>query len=199
MLLRATLFFVCASAVWALLPLVARQLLDGGAGFYGLLLGAVGAGAIVGAILLPRIRGAYRCRRHHARRVARHRRRDRRARCRAAAVAAAVILLLILGSAWIAALTTLNGTIAGDPAELGARPRPRDLSDGLQRRARPPAACSGASSRRRSASTARCSRRPLALVVVALRCAAPAAAGGRGRSDALHPLAGARHRRAGRA
>ncbi|MGG2474149.1 MFS transporter, partial [Rhizobium sp. BR5] len=34
-------FFAFASAVWALLPLVARQLLGGDAGFYGILLGAV--------------------------------------------------------------------------------------------------------------------------------------------------------------
>src|SRR3954469_7678878 len=55
-LLRATLFFAFASAVWALLPLVARNLLGGGPGFYGVLLGAVGAGAIAGAPALPRPR-----------------------------------------------------------------------------------------------------------------------------------------------
>jgi len=41
-LLRAFLFFAAASSVRALLSLVARQLLQGGAGFYGILLGAVG-------------------------------------------------------------------------------------------------------------------------------------------------------------
>ena len=55
-LLRAAVFFLFASAVWALLPLVARRMLGGTAGFYGLMLGAVGAGAIVGAVLLPRLR-----------------------------------------------------------------------------------------------------------------------------------------------
>jgi predicted MFS family arabinose efflux permease/quinol monooxygenase YgiN len=109
-LLRATLFFICASAIWALLPLVARRLLEGSAGFYGLLLGAVGAGAIIGAIVLPRVRartnvdgimlGAALV----------------TAAITAALAAAppqwlAVILLLVLGGAWIAALTTLNGTI----------------------------------------------------------------------------------------
>lgn len=109
-LLRATLFFICASAIWALLPLVARRLLEGSAGFYGLLLGAVGAGAIIGAIVLPRVRartdvdgimlGAALV----------------TAAITAALAAAppqwlAVLLLLALGSAWIAALTTLNGTI----------------------------------------------------------------------------------------
>ncbi|MGE8621181.1 MAG: MFS transporter, partial [Achromobacter spanius] len=41
-LLRAAVFFIFASSVWALLPLVARRMLGGGAGFYGVLLGAVG-------------------------------------------------------------------------------------------------------------------------------------------------------------
>ena len=45
---RAGLFFAFASAVWALLPIVARQEIGGGPGFYGLMLGSVGAGAIAG-------------------------------------------------------------------------------------------------------------------------------------------------------
>jgi MFS family permease len=45
-LLRAAIFFSFSSALWALQPLVARQLLAGNAGFYGILLGAVSAGAI---------------------------------------------------------------------------------------------------------------------------------------------------------
>jgi predicted MFS family arabinose efflux permease len=53
---RAALFFAFASAVWALLPIVARQEIGGGPSFYGLMLGSVGAGAIAGAILLPRVR-----------------------------------------------------------------------------------------------------------------------------------------------
>ncbi|MDP8824724.1 MFS transporter [Serratia marcescens] len=55
-LLRAAVFFAFSSSVWALLPLVARRMLGGSAGFYGVLLGAVGAGAILGAIVLPRLR-----------------------------------------------------------------------------------------------------------------------------------------------
>lgn len=55
-LMRAAAFFLFASAVWALLPLVARQMLGGSAGFYGVLLGAVGAGAIAGALVMPRLR-----------------------------------------------------------------------------------------------------------------------------------------------
>ncbi|MFD2183658.1 MFS transporter [Rhodoplanes azumiensis] len=44
LLWRTVLFFLFASAVWALLPLVARQELGGSPGFYGLMLGGVDAG-----------------------------------------------------------------------------------------------------------------------------------------------------------
>jgi len=107
-MLRAAVFFVFASSVWSLLPLVARRMLGGSAGFYGVLLGAVGAGAILGALLLPRLR----------------RRLDADglvllASVLAAAVMAglaaappkvlAVLLMLVLGAGWIIALTSLNG------------------------------------------------------------------------------------------
>jgi hypothetical protein len=52
-LIRATGFFLFASAYWALLPLVARQQVTGGPGLYGILLGVIGAGAVCGAFLLP--------------------------------------------------------------------------------------------------------------------------------------------------
>ncbi|SEI09788.1 Predicted arabinose efflux permease, MFS family [Rhizobium tibeticum] len=107
-LLRAAIFFAFASAVWALLPLVARQLLGGDASFYGILLGAVGTGAIGGALVMPRLR--------------RHFDADGlllgSALVTALVMAAlslappqwlAVVILLFLGAAWITALTTLNG------------------------------------------------------------------------------------------
>jgi len=47
-------FSVCASALWALMPLVARDLLSLGAGGYGTLLAAFGIGAITGALAIPR-------------------------------------------------------------------------------------------------------------------------------------------------
>ena len=56
-LVRAIGFFLFASAYWALLPLVARNQLRGGPGLYGTLLAAIGAGAVGGAFLLPRVRG----------------------------------------------------------------------------------------------------------------------------------------------
>lgn len=57
-LLRAAAFFAFASAYWAMLPLIARQVLDGGPTLYGILLASVGAGAVAGAVFLPRIRKA---------------------------------------------------------------------------------------------------------------------------------------------
>ncbi|MGQ2916843.1 MULTISPECIES: MFS transporter [Rhizobium] len=108
-LLRAAIFFAFASAVWALLPLVARQLLGGDASFYGILLGAVGAGAIGGALIMPKLRARF----------------DADALLLGAALITALvmaglsfappqwlalIILLFLGGAWITALTTLNGT-----------------------------------------------------------------------------------------
>jgi MFS family permease len=52
-LLRAALFLVPASALWALLPLIATQRLGLGSDGYGVLLSALGAGAIGGVLLLP--------------------------------------------------------------------------------------------------------------------------------------------------
>jgi len=108
-LVRAAVFFAFSSAVWALLPLVARNLLGGTAGFYGILLGAVGVGAIGGAFLMPMLRARF----------------DVDGLLLLAAIAAAavmaglslappqwvaILLLLVLGAGWITALTTLNGT-----------------------------------------------------------------------------------------
>jgi predicted MFS family arabinose efflux permease len=56
---RSVLFLVPASALWTLLPLVATQRLQLGADGYGLLLGVMGAGAIAGALALPRIRARF--------------------------------------------------------------------------------------------------------------------------------------------
>jgi MFS family permease len=53
---RTAAFVIPGSAVWALLPLFARQNLGLTATGYGVMLGCLGAGAIAGAIVLPRIR-----------------------------------------------------------------------------------------------------------------------------------------------
>jgi MFS family permease len=52
-LLRAIAFFLFASAYWALLPLVTRDQIAAGPGIYGVLVGAIGAGAIGGALAIP--------------------------------------------------------------------------------------------------------------------------------------------------
>ncbi len=55
-LARAVGFFLFASAYWALLPLVARIQLNGGPQLYGILLAAIGIGAILGAFVLPKLK-----------------------------------------------------------------------------------------------------------------------------------------------
>lgn len=104
---RAAVFFVCASAAWALLPLVARHLLQGSASFYGLMLGAVGLGAIGGALLLPSLR-------KHLQPNGLLLLAGLLSALVLAGLAAAppqalaLGLLLLLGAAWIVALTTLS-------------------------------------------------------------------------------------------
>lgn len=107
-LLRAAVFFLFASAVWALLPLVARQMLGGTSGFYGMLLGAVGAGAILGALVMPKLGAKLNA--------------DGLVLLDSLVSAVvmgvlvfappkwlAVVMLVLLGMGWITALTTFNG------------------------------------------------------------------------------------------
>jgi MFS family permease len=53
---RSIIWMLCASALWGLLPLVARRELGLEATGYGLLVTFVGGGAVVGSLLLPRLR-----------------------------------------------------------------------------------------------------------------------------------------------
>ena len=55
-LIRAAGFFLFSSALWAMLPLVGRRGLGLDAAGYGALLGCMGAGAVLGAILLKKLR-----------------------------------------------------------------------------------------------------------------------------------------------
>jgi MFS family permease len=111
-LLRAALFFGPASCYWALLPLVARTEIGGGAAGYGILLAAVGAGAIGGALLMPRLRARLSGEGITllATLVT--------AGCTAAlafvgSIAAGALVLGVAGAAWIMILTTLNATAQG--------------------------------------------------------------------------------------
>ncbi|WP_442818883.1 MFS transporter [Streptomyces sp. NBC_01235] len=55
-LLRTILFIPGGAALWSLLPVIASRSLGLGSDGYGLLLGAVGVGAVAGAFALPRVR-----------------------------------------------------------------------------------------------------------------------------------------------
>jgi predicted MFS family arabinose efflux permease len=106
-LIRAAGFFVFASAYWALLPLVARNQIAGGAALYGLLLGAIGAAAVSGAMVLRPLRARWGA--------------DRLVAAATLATSAATALFavahgagvavaasLIAGASWIAAVSSLN-------------------------------------------------------------------------------------------
>ena len=106
-LIRTTGFFVFASAYWALLPLVARGRIAGGAELYGILLGAIGASAVGGAFILRRLKAKLGA--------------DRLVSAATLATAAATVLFalarepwtavaasLIAGASWIAAVSSLN-------------------------------------------------------------------------------------------
>jgi MFS family permease len=51
---RSIAFMLFASSYWALLPLVARSQIHGGPQIYGILLGAIGLGAVCGSFVLPK-------------------------------------------------------------------------------------------------------------------------------------------------
>ncbi|WP_454905653.1 MFS transporter [Variovorax gossypii] len=57
-LVRVSIFFFHSTALLALLPLLARNLQGGGAGTFTLLLAAMGSGAIIAVLFLPRLRQA---------------------------------------------------------------------------------------------------------------------------------------------
>lgn len=106
-LVRAVAFFFFASTYWALLPLVARDRVSGGAEIYGLLLGTIGLGAVAGAFFVPSLK----------RRMGP----DALVAVASAGTATALILFgiardapvalfasLIAGVSWIAAIATIN-------------------------------------------------------------------------------------------
>lgn len=109
-LLRAALFGIAASALPALMPVVARQLISGSAFTYGLLLGAFGVGAIGGALSSGRLR-----RTHSSEWIV---------RVAIAVIAAGMLItafspamaltmggLFLAGGGWVLALSTFNVTV----------------------------------------------------------------------------------------
>lgn len=55
-IIRGFGFFLFASASWALLPLLVKRLENGGPQTFGILMASIGAGAVIGALLLPKLR-----------------------------------------------------------------------------------------------------------------------------------------------
>jgi predicted MFS family arabinose efflux permease len=105
-LLRAALFAFPVSALWALLPIAASQHWHLRAIGYGAVLGTMGAGAVLGALVMDRLRTAY-----SANVLLVLAALTDAAGLLAAAylpLAAGVVLLLLSGVAWIATLTTLT-------------------------------------------------------------------------------------------
>ena len=109
-LMRGFVFGFGASAITALMPLVARDLVGGGPVTYGLLLGAFGVGAVGGAFASPGLRRLLR--NEWIVRVA-------QLVFGAAAVLTAVstwlvgtmIAMLLCGASWVLALATFNATV----------------------------------------------------------------------------------------
>lgn len=105
-LLRSALFALPASALWALLPVVASEFFGFGSTGYGVILGVLGIGAMIGVVLMPLLRTRF-----SANLLV-----GASALVFAVGTAAAVIAplwvvliaFLFAGIAWIATLTTLN-------------------------------------------------------------------------------------------
>src|SRR5215210_1532105 len=95
-LLRGAAFSVSASALWALLPVVALGRLGLSESSFGLLMGCVGTGAILGATMLPRLR----------RRLAF----DRMIALASLGLAGGLVAvtLLLTGACWLLVLSSLN-------------------------------------------------------------------------------------------
>ncbi len=107
---RSASFIVCGSALMALLPLIARQRLMVSSQGYGLLVGAFGLGAVLGAVVLPMVR-----RRSSLNLLAAS------AVCLFAVAMAAMsvvhgfalacVALLLGGASWLALLATFNSSV----------------------------------------------------------------------------------------
>ena len=109
-LLRAAVFGLGASSLMALMPLIARDLVGGGSVVYGLLLGAFGAGAVGGALLVHRLR-----QRLASEAIVRIALSAFIAAAAATALsrwlAVTMALQLLSGAGWVLALSTFNVTV----------------------------------------------------------------------------------------
>ncbi len=56
LLVRITLVYFCTNAFWCLFPIYSRTVLHRGSAGFGLLMGAIGAGAVIAALALPNLK-----------------------------------------------------------------------------------------------------------------------------------------------
>jgi MFS family permease len=123
-LLRTVLFIAPGSALWGLLAVIAKDQLNQSSSGYGLMLGALGVGAVLGAVVLSRLQSSF----------------SQNALLVAAAigfaaatavlalvhnVAVVLVALVFGGAAWLLALSTLNASMQ---LSLPAWVRARGLS-----------------------------------------------------------------------
>ena len=106
-LVRIAVFFLQTTAVFALLPLVAKRMPGGGAGTYTVLLASLGVGAVAVAFLLPRLRALISRQRCCA--MARCCRPPRwSASASRRMCGSAVPAMMVAGGAWLAVVNTLT-------------------------------------------------------------------------------------------
>src|SRR5690554_1158819 len=120
-MLRAVTFTSTGAAAWALMPFVSADLLGRGAATYGLLLGALGLGAVIGAVTSTTLR-----RRFEAETIVRAAGVSYGLACMIVALKpglpAMLALLVLAGAGWVQALSGF--TVAGQmwaPRELVGR------------------------------------------------------------------------------
>lgn len=109
-LLRSAAFFGCASAIWALLPLYVREVLGLSSTSFGLMMGIIGAGAVLGGLIMPALNRLFS--RNNLIMVA-------GAACGLALVPLAVVpsaattyaALLLFGVGWIVGASNLQATV----------------------------------------------------------------------------------------
>lgn len=106
-LLRAVAFFFSASVIWALLPLVAKVQLNQSAVGFGLLVGSIGLGAVIGATQLPGLRRRFSSD-HLVMAASVLMAVAAFSLAMISSISAAIIVMLFVGLAWIVALSSLN-------------------------------------------------------------------------------------------
>jgi MFS family permease len=109
-LVRSAAFYGCGSAIWALLPLYVRQVLGLSSASFGVMMGVIGAGAVLGGLGMPLLRKSFP--RNNLIMLA-------GASCGLALIPLAIIpsamtahaALLVFGIAWVVGASNLQATV----------------------------------------------------------------------------------------